>query len=179
MKTTIFDDLWQELVNLPREEKPRQVKSYDKTCFEFEASRFYAPTGKKRTLKNGEERDETMPVPCLTCISDRPILGQTKFKIVANTRIAKIMRLTKIIRRACGNEDADKFLNAATKFLADCAALKAAREAKRNPQKITPAAKPRRAVGWNTPPSGKDCRRGAATASRCVPLVYRDSPKFL
>ena len=142
-KPSYFETIWQELLTLPREVKTRQPSTYKKTQLEFESSRFYLETGRKRVLKNGQTRDELIPVPCLSCNSDQPILGKTKFKIVANTNMKKIRQLTEIIRRACGTEDADKFLNAATKFLSDCAALKAAREAKRNPQTKPSTRKPK------------------------------------
>ena len=180
-KPSYFETIWQELLTLPREEKTRQPVAYTKTHLQFESSRFYLETGRKRILKNGQTRDELIPVPCLNCNSDQPILGKTEFKIVANTNMIKIMQLTKIIRRACGNEDAEKFLNAATQFLADCAAQKAkraAQKAKSNPQANISTRKPKPlSRAFEIPASGicNRFQRGKIQTEIGLPMFeYRD-----
>jgi hypothetical protein len=139
-------------------------KSYDKTLDSLtleEGAAFlsFSPPRFKRK-KDGSMIEAKFKMPYLKVIISR---DPEPFKIVSRTDPATILRHSRRIAGRCGAEAAAAFEAAAFAFIPE-------------PEKADPNAKPKKLAGWETPASGNDCRRGANTPSRIVPLNYITGP---
>jgi hypothetical protein len=108
-----------------------------------------------RTKKDGGQVEVKMRLPFLAVTA-----GAYVFKVTRGTDPATILRRAAEIRRRCGEAAAERFAAEAVAFVTP----------EENPEEKNPT--PPKAVGWDAPASGRDCRRGFHTASRIVPLNY-------
>jgi len=132
-------------------------RSYDKTLDSLlieEGAAFLSFSPPRfKMKKDGTSTELKFKMPYLKITISR---DPEPFKIVSRTDPATILRHARRIASRCGDEAAAAFEAAAFAFI----------------PAPEPAAEPKKLAGWETPASGKDCRRGANTASRIVPLNY-------
>ncbi len=81
------------------------------------------------------------------------------FKIMRRTDAATILKHSRRIQSRCGSDAANEFETEALSFLSEYG-----KQSEPEPKRIP--------IGWHVAASGRDCKRGAHTASRIVPLEY-------